>query len=650
MTRRGFHSSAAARRFRHAIEALEERRLLDANALIGLDLFRLDPRFAGIDGSGYSVVVIDHGADVNHFSFGPDLDSNGVADRIVLQHDFGDNDADAGEDSVIGHGTSVAGIIASQDPTHPGVAPGCNLIILKLFATAPGAESPDLTDLESALQWVEAHVAQYNIAAVNLSITDEENYSTPQNGKVTSDEFARLAALGVIVVAAAGNDFLSMDSVSGIGYPASDPNVIAVSGVWADNYGLQDFSGAINTITAPDHIAAFSQRHPTLTDIFAPAGNMITAANGGGITTRRGTSFAAPYVAGAAVLAQHLAVEELGRRLTVEEFRTKLKTTGVLINDGDDEVDNVVNTGADYRRLNILSLGESLLVHPGLPVVSISDVTVNEGNSGTTPAIVVVQISRATRAPITVQYATADLGASLADNDYVQTTGTLTFAPDGPLTQIISVPIVGDTRHEPTETFRVVLSGVTNAAVLNPTATITILANDVPRPWQNQAQPLDVNGSGLVTSLDALIIINRLNSTGPEVLPLPPPAESLFFYDVTGDGLVTALDALRVINHLNSVAGGQLNGASLEAAGFQSPTQEMAQPLYALASRSESSDSQSPQATATLATAAAGRASSVHSQRSTTAIQRAAWHFWAEYEAERTARTRTTDFQVRRLR
>ncbi len=302
-------------------------------------------------------------------------------------------------------------------------------------------------------------------------------------------------------------------------------------------------------------------------------------------------------------------------------------------------MDNVVNTGADYRRLNLLSLGESILVNPGLPVVSISGITVDEGNIGSTPANVVVQISRPTRAPITVQYSTLDLGATLADNDYVPITGTLTFTADGPLTQTISVPIVGDTRHEPTETLRVVLTNVANAAVLNPTGIITILANDEPRPWQNQVQPLDVNGNGVITTLDALIIINKLNATGPEVLPLPPPPGSAFFYDVTGDGLVTALDALRVINHLNiAAAGAQLNGASLEAAGSQSAAD--AQPLTTLASVGQSPASQTSEAPAPLAPAPAARAASVRSRLPTTALQVAAWHFWAEYEAERVAQTR----------
>jgi hypothetical protein len=557
-------SRSSVRRLR-AFESLEERRLLDANSLIGLNLFRADPRFAGIDGSGYSVVVIDHGADMDHPFFGPDLDGNGVADRIIAQFDFGDNDANAAEAGSIGHGTAVASVIGSQDAAFPGVAPGCNLIILKLFPSAPDAPSPSLNDLEKALQWVEQHAAQYNIVAVNLSITDSENYHQPEAGKVTADEFARLANKGVIVVAAAGNDFATLNSAPGVGYPAADPNVIAVSGVWADNYGPQDFSGAINNSTGADQVTAFSQRDPVLTDVFAPAGMVVTAASGGGITSRRGTSFSTPFVTGAVVLAQQLAERELGRRLTFNEMSDRLRTTGFAIHDGDDEDDNVTNTDADYRRLDMLALGDSILVNPGSPVLSITDVTISEGSSGTATAQVVVKLSRQPQVNVTVRYATADGSATAADNDYAQVSGLLAFFPGGPLSRTISIPVTSDTRFEPTESFHVNLSAALNADVLNPTATITILDDDVSRPWQNLANALDVNNTGTVTGLDALIIINRLNATGPETLPTTTPIGPFFFYDVTGDGRVTALDALRVINHLNSVAAG--SGASVAAAG-----------------------------------------------------------------------------------
>ncbi|MFN7195446.1 MAG: S8 family serine peptidase, partial [bacterium] len=69
--------------------------------------FRADPRFAGIDGAGYSVVVIDTGIDLDHPFFGPDANGDGIADRIVFQQDFfGANDPSAADGN--GHGTHVA--------------------------------------------------------------------------------------------------------------------------------------------------------------------------------------------------------------------------------------------------------------------------------------------------------------------------------------------------------------------------------------------------------------------------------------------------------------------------------------------------------------------------------------------------------------
>ena len=51
----------------------------------------------------------------------------------------------------------------------------------------------------------------------------------------------------------------------------------------------------------------------------------------------------------------------LGRELTLTEFRTLLDTTSNLIIDGDDENDNVTNTGISYPRINALALAESIL-------------------------------------------------------------------------------------------------------------------------------------------------------------------------------------------------------------------------------------------------------------------------------------------------
>ncbi len=77
---------------------------------------------------------------------------------------------------------------------------------------------------------------------------------------------------------------------------------------------------------------------------------------------------------------------------------------------------------------------------------------------------------------------------------------------------------------------------------------------DIPlvRPWTNPSLAEDVDSSGIVSALDALIIINRLNLTegGGSLLDILPGA--LFeYYDVSGDGQATALDALEVISYLN---------------------------------------------------------------------------------------------------
>lgn len=398
-----------------------QQQTADSGPLINLDDFQSDPRFTGVDGSGYAAVVLDTGIDLDHPFFGPDATLDGVADRIVYNQDF--TGADSNAQDVNGHGSNVSSIVASQDATYPGVAPGVDIIHLQVLDDAGFG---NFGDVEAALQWVVANAATYNIVTVNMSLSDGSNRQVEAGDYGLDDELAALAALDVVVVSAAGNSFYSNASVPGVSYPAADPNSLAVSAVWDGNNGgpFQWGTGAIDYTTDADRLTSFSQRHPLLTDVLAP-GALITGADAvGGVATYAGTSQAAPHIAGVAVLAQQLADAAMGRRLTNQEFADLLQDTAVVVNDGDDENDNVINTGADYFRVDMFALAEAIEALGKIHVVSSSPA--EDGLVTTAPLQFVFDFSTdysdasVQAADLTVNGVPADL-VELTDDD------TLTF-------------------------------------------------------------------------------------------------------------------------------------------------------------------------------------------------------------------------------
>ena len=111
--------------------------------------------------------------------------------------------------------------------------------------------------------------------------------------------------------------------------------------------------------------------------------------------------------------------------------------------------------------------------------VSIGDVSLSEGDAGTTAFNFTVTLSAA--APlggVTVDFATAN-GTALAGSDYVATNGTLIFAP-GQTNKTIVVAVFGDTMVESAESFFVNLSSPTNATPARAQGIGTILSDDLP--------------------------------------------------------------------------------------------------------------------------------------------------------------------------
>jgi hypothetical protein len=141
----------------------------------------------------------------------------------------------------------------------------------------------------------------------------------------------------------------------------------------------------------------------------------------------------------------------------------------------------------DVAVANSVSNNVSVLLNDGAwpdpngPALTINSVSVTEGNSGTTNATFTVSLSAASSQTITVQFTTADGTATVADNDYVATSGTVTFGPNQTTAQF-SVQVVGDRIAEPNETFSVTLSQPTNAFLsLSNTTGVGTIVDDEPR-------------------------------------------------------------------------------------------------------------------------------------------------------------------------
>ena len=110
------------------------------------------------------------------------------------------------------------------------------------------------------------------------------------------------------------------------------------------------------------------------------------------------------------------------------------------------------------------------------PTLSINDVSVNEGNSGSTPVTFTVSLSAASGQTVLVDYASAN-GTAIAGSDYTGVSGTLTFAP-GFTARSATLMVAGDTTFEPDETLSLTLSNASNATIARAVGTGTVTNDD----------------------------------------------------------------------------------------------------------------------------------------------------------------------------
>ncbi len=223
---------------------------------------------AGVTGSGVKVCIVDTGVDDTHPALNP----------LVAEHDFVNNDPDATDDH--GHGTHVAGIVASTDATYKGVAYGSSLMAAKVLdATGSGFSS----DVIAGIDWCVANGAK--IISMSLgggaftSTCDSDPLAQASNNAVNN---------GVVVFAASGNNGF----LNAIATPACGSKVIAVGAV-DKNDGRTAFS---NEGTKLDLVA------PGVSIVSTVPTSSCQLCSTTGFRSLSGTSMATPHASGIASL------------------------------------------------------------------------------------------------------------------------------------------------------------------------------------------------------------------------------------------------------------------------------------------------------------------------------------------------------------
>ena len=131
-----------------------------------------------------------------------------------------------------------------------------------------------------------------------------------------------------------------------------------------------------------------------------------------------------------------------------------------------------------------------------VPALSIDDVSLAEGNAGTTTATFTVALSAVSAKTITVGWATGDDDA-IQPADYTMASGTLTFVP-GDTSETFAVTVNGDLIAELDEAFRVTLTAPSNATLGDATGIGTIVDDEL-LPVIDIDEPTALEGVGSIT-------------------------------------------------------------------------------------------------------------------------------------------------------
>jgi len=234
-----------------------------------------------------------------------------------------------------GHGTHVAGIIASNNTTYKGVAPNVTLLIAKV------CDSQGTCDyLSDAIQWCVENNA--SIISMSLGGTDTNCGST----SVVAVDNAAINS-NVLSVTSAGN--------CGLG-GSSDPVICPTLGSTTITFpGCAKTAITVGATRDDDVIATFSSMGPTSgtalkrvkPDITAPGVDIYSTCITNTFVSKQGTSMATPFVSGVAALLKqqnpNLTASDIKAILMASSNKTNRYYYGSPISDFDP--DNTYGTG-----------------------------------------------------------------------------------------------------------------------------------------------------------------------------------------------------------------------------------------------------------------------------------------------------------------
>lgn len=151
------------------------------------------------------------------------------------------------------------------------------------------------------------------------------------------------------------------------------------------------------------------------------------------------------------------------------------------------------------------SQGNGTIVNDDV-TIAINNVSLDEGDASLTDFIFDVTLSGTYSLTITADFSTSDGSATIADNDYIDTNGTVTFLP-GETSQPVVVQVVGDINLEGTEFFHVNLSSAVNASFSDIQGNGTILNDDI-IPTVSVLDASQVEGDAGTTAFEFGVVLS----------------------------------------------------------------------------------------------------------------------------------------------